>query len=282
MDRRNLTDQDIRTKFITPALRGAGWDEMAQLREEVTFTARRIVVRGKIAACGKGMRIDYVLYVKQTIPVAVIKAKDNNLSVGAAMQEALVYAETRRIPFAFSSNGGSFVFHDRTGASAAAEVDLPLDALPSTADLRARYRAWKGLTPETEAIILQDYYDDSGKTPRYYLANAVSTTVEAIAKEQDHILFVTATGTGKTYTAFQITWRLWKAGRMKHILSLAERQRFIATADPLMALCDRMETGLDLAGQARDLLLDALLHESFGSHDATAIKGGRDVAELGE
>jgi len=169
-------------------------------------------------------RADYVLYVKPNVPIAVIEAKDNNHGVGDGMQQALDYAETLRIPFAFSSNGDGFVFHDRTGASTPPEVDLSLDAFPSPGDLWARYRTWKGLTPEAEEIVLQDYFEDGGgKTPRYYQANAVNAAIEAIAKGQDRILLVMATGTGKTYTAFQIIWRLWKARRKKRILFLADR-----------------------------------------------------------
>ena len=224
MDKRSLSERDICTKFITPALRGAGWDEMSQLREEVTFTAGRIVVRGKLVTRRKRKRADYILSVKPNIPIAVIEAKDNNHSVGDGMQQALDYAETLHIPFAFSSNGDGFVFHDRTGASTPPEVDLPLDAFPSPDDLWNRYRTWKGLTSEAEEIVLQDYFEDaSGKTPRYYQVNAVNAAVEAIAKGQDRILLVMATGTGKTFTAFQIIWRLWKARRKKRILFLADR-----------------------------------------------------------
>ena len=224
MNKRDLSERDICTKFITPALRGAGWDEMSQLREEVSFTDGRITVRGRLVSRGKRKRADYILDVKPNIPVAVIEAKDNTHSVGDGMQQALDYAETLNIPFAFSSNGDGFVFHDRTGASTPRETNLPLDAFPSPADLWARYRAWKGLTPEAEEIVLQDYFEDvGGKTPRYYQINAVNAAIEAIAKGQDRILLVMATGTGKTYTAFQIIWRLWKARRKKRILFLADR-----------------------------------------------------------
>ena len=224
MDKRSLSERDICTKFITPALRNAGWDEMSQIREEVSFTKGRIIVRGKLVARGKGKRADYILYFKPNIPIAVIEAKDNSHSVGAGMQQALDYAETLNVPFAFSSNGDGFVFHDRTGASTSLESNLPLEGFPSPTDLWARYRAWKCLTPEAEKIVLQDYFDDgSGKKPRYYQVNAINATIEAIAKGQDRILLVMATGTGKTYTAFQIIWRLWKARRKKRILFLADR-----------------------------------------------------------
>jgi type I restriction enzyme, R subunit len=154
----------------------------------------------------------------------LIEAKDNSYSVGDGMQQALDYATTLNIPFVFSSNGDGFVFHDRTGKGGATETTLGLDAFPPPAELWGRYRAWKGLTDEAEEIVLQDYFDDgSGKGPRYYQVNAVNAAIEAIAKGRNRILLVMATGTGKTYTAFQIIWRLWKAGRKKRILFLADR-----------------------------------------------------------
>jgi type I restriction enzyme R subunit len=224
MDKQLLSERDICTKFITPAVKAAGWDEMAQIREEVSFTKGRIIVRGKLVTRGKAKRADYILYYKPNIPIAIIEAKDNTCSVGAAMQQALDYAETLNIPFVFSSNGDGFVFHDRTGTSATKEQTLALADFPSPQALWARYCAWKGLAPEAQAIVLQDYHDDgSGKGPRYYQANAVNAAVEAIAKGQNRILLVMATGTGKTYTAFQIIWRLWKAGQKKRILFLADR-----------------------------------------------------------
>ena len=201
---------------------------MLQIREEVSFTKGRIIVRGKLVARGKAKRADYLLYFKPNVPLAIIEAKDNSHSVGDGMQQALDYAETLNVPFAFSSNGAGFVFHDRTGASTPREANLALDEFPPPAELWARYRAWKGLTPDTEKIVLQDYHDDGdGKAPRYYQTNAVNAAIEAIAKGQDRILLVMATGTGKTYTAFQIIWRLWKAGHRKRVLFLADRNVLI-------------------------------------------------------
>src|SRR5712672_4301918 len=133
MDKRSLSERDICTKFITPALRQAGWDEMLQIREEVGFTKGRIIVRGRLVTRGKAKRGDYILYFKPNIPIALIEAKDNTHSVGDGMQQVLEYAVTLDIPFVFSSNGDGFVFHDRTGASAAAEANLGLDAFPSPA-----------------------------------------------------------------------------------------------------------------------------------------------------
>lgn len=223
-----MSERDICTKFITPAIKKAGWDEMSQIREEVSFTKGRVIVRGKLVTRGKGKRADYVLYYKPNIPIAIIEAKDNNHSVGDGMQQALEYAVTLDIPFVFSSNGDGFIFHDRTGTRPEKESNLSLDTFPSPSELWATYRAWKELTPEAEQVVLQDYFDDgSGKTPRYYQMNAVNNVIEAIAKGRDRILLVMATGTGKTYTAFQIIWRLWKAGRKKRILYLADRNVLI-------------------------------------------------------
>ena len=228
MDKKSLSERDICTKFITPALRQAGWNEMAQIREEVSFTKGRIIVRGRLVSRGKSQRADYLLSVKPNIPIALIEAKDNTHAIGDGMQQGLEYAETLGVPFVFSSNGDGFLFHDRTGASAERETTLGFDAFPPPGELWARYRAWKGLTPEAEALVLQDYFDDGGgKVPRYYQVSAINATMEAIAKGGDRILLVMATGTGKTYTAFQIIWRLWKAGRKKRILFLADRNVLI-------------------------------------------------------
>lgn len=224
MNKKDLSERDICSKFIGPAVKRAGWDGMMQIREEVAFTKGRIIVRGKLVTRGKAKRADYILYYKPNIPIAIIEAKDNNHSIGDGMQQALDYAATLNIPFVFSSNGDGFVFHDRTGISPEKEASLTLDQFPTPADLWEKYRAWKGLTPDEEEIVLQDYFDDgSGKAPRYYQCNAVNAAIEAIAKGQNRVLLVMATGTGKTYTAFQIIWRLWKAGRKKRILFLADR-----------------------------------------------------------
>jgi len=222
--KKDLSERDICTKFITPALKQAGWDVLSQIREEVFFTKGRIIVRGKLVTRGKAKRADYILYYKPNIPIAIIEAKDNNHAVGDGMQQGLSYAATLDIPFVFSSNGDAFLFHDRTGQAAEPETELSLAAFPSPAALWSKYRIWKGFVPEQEEIFLHNYHEDgSGKEPRYYQRIAINKAIEAIAKGQDRILLVMATGTGKTYTAFQIIWRLWKAGRKKRILFLADR-----------------------------------------------------------
>jgi len=224
-----LSERDICTKFITPAIQAAGWDMDTQFREEVSFTDGRIYVRGKMTARGKRKRADYILYYKPNIPIAVIEAKDNNHSVRAGMQQALDYAATLDIPCVFSSNGDGFVFHDRTVTDGTIEQELALEQFPSPEVLWERYKKYKGITTEAqEAVAAQDYYlDGSGRTPRYYQQIAINRTVEAVAKGQDRILLTMATGTGKTYTAFQIVHRLWKAGVKKRILFLADRTSLI-------------------------------------------------------
>ncbi|MBF0417082.1 MAG: DEAD/DEAH box helicase family protein [Magnetococcales bacterium] len=225
MHKKCLSERDICTKYITPAVMRAGWFQ-SQIREEVSFTAGPIVVRGKLASrdTSRRKRADYILYHKPNIPIAIIEAKDNNHAVGDGMQQALGYAQALQLPFIFSSNGDTFLFHDATRTGSAVEQEIPLDAFPSPEELWQRYRTWKGLDDAAQEIVAQDYYvDGSGKSPRYYQLNAINRTMEAIAGGQNRILLVMATGTGKTYTAFQIIWRLWKARAKRRILFLADR-----------------------------------------------------------
>ena len=173
---------------------------------------------------GEAKKADYLLLYKPNLTLAVVEAKDNNHSVGAGMQQALEYAETLDIPFAYSSNGDAFLEHDRTGSGPVVEREFPLDQFPSPAELWARYSKAKGYTSAQESVATQDYHaGGSGKMPRYYQLNAINRTVDAIARGENRILLVMATGTGKTYTAFQIIWRLWKSGAKKRILFLVDR-----------------------------------------------------------
>ena len=223
-----FSERDICTKFIAPALIASGWNLHSQIREEVTLTDGRLVVRGKLVSRGPKKRADYVLFWKPNIPLAVIEAKDGDHSVASGIQQALTYAELLDVPFAFSSNGSGFRFHNRAAADGNIETDLPLDSFPAPEALWSLYRSWKNLDAESEPLVAQPYFDDgSGKAPRYYQTLAINRTIEAIAKGQDRVLLVMATGTGKTYTAFQIIWRLWKAGRKKRILFLADRNILI-------------------------------------------------------
>jgi len=223
MDKKKLSERDICTKFITPALEKAGWDKQRQLREEVGLTAGRVLVRGNKGVRDRKtvLRADYVLYLKPDLPLAVVEAKDNNHSVRDGIQQALKYAEMLDVPFAFSSNGDGFVFHDKTLADGILEREITLDEFPSPDMLWQRYLAWKGISTEQAPLYAQDYH--AGRTARYYQVNAINRTVEAVIKGQKRLLLVMATGTGKTYTAFQIIWRLWKSGTAKRILFLADR-----------------------------------------------------------
>jgi len=227
--KKDLSERDICTKYIQPALEQAGWNPLTQIREEVTFTDGRIYVKGNRTSRGKRKRADYILYYKPNIPIAIIEAKDNKHSVRAGIQQALNYAEILDIPFVYSSNGDAFFEHDRTNQTDTIEREIPLDAFPSPEQLRERYRRYKGIeTPEQERISTQDYFfDGTGRKPRYYQQIAINRAVEAIAKGQNRILLTMATGTGKTYTAFQIIHRLWKSNTKKRILFLADRNALI-------------------------------------------------------
>ena len=230
MTKKSLSERDICTKFITPSLVAAGWDVDTQFREEVGFTDGRIYVRGKLHARGARKRADYILYYKPNLPIAIVEVKDNNHSVNAGIQQALGYAQTLDIPFVFSSNGDAFLFHDKTVKTGAIETELPLTAFPSPEQLWQKYRALKGISDEVEAIVAQDYFSDgSARSPRYYQQIAINRTVESIARNEgnNRHLLVMATGTGKTYTAFQIIYRLWKSGLKKRILFLADRTALI-------------------------------------------------------
>ncbi len=247
--KKTLSERDICSKYITPALTSAGWDLHHQIREEVGFTKGRIIVRGKLVTRGKAKRADYILYYKPNIPIALIEAKDNNHAVGDGIQQGIGYAATLDIPFVFSSNGDAFLFHDRTGQSDQMETELPLDSFPKPENLWAKYRAWKELAPAQEEIVFQNYFEDSGgKEPRYYQRIAINKIIESIAKGRNRFLLVMATGTGKTYTAFQIIWRLWKAGRKKRILFLADRnvlvdQTMVNDFRPFGAAMAKLSTG---------------------------------------
>lgn len=232
MDKKSLSERDICTKYITPALEKANWNKQTQFLEEVYFTDGKIYVRGKLTKRGKAKRADYILYYKPNIPIGIIEAKDNNHSIRAGIQQALDYAEILDIPFVFSSNGDGFLFHNKTVSDKNIETELDLDSFPSPNELWEKYKKFKGIqTPEIEKVVSQDFYfDGSGRKPRYYQQIAINRCVEAIAKGEDRILIVMATGTGKTYVAFQIAYRLWKAGAKKRILFLADRNILIDQA----------------------------------------------------
>ncbi|EGT4049664.1 DEAD/DEAH box helicase [Clostridioides difficile] len=228
MTKKDMSERDICTKYITPALVEAGWDIKRQIREEVTFTDGRVIVRGKATTRGKKKRADYILYYKSNLPIAVVEAKDNKHSIGDGMQQAINYADILDLQFAYSSNGDGFIEHDMKNGT---EKEISLEKFPSPEELWNRYKGIKGITPAQEEIITEPYYFALGdKIPRYYQIIAVNRTIEAVAKGQDRILLVMATGTGKTYTAFQIMYRLRASGTKKKILFVADRNILVDQA----------------------------------------------------
>lgn len=229
IDKKALSEADIRTKYITPAIEAAGWNKMAQMREEYPITAGRIIARGQVCKREKPLKADYVLFYKPNKPIAIVEAKDNNHTMSDGMQQALNYARMMNVPFVFSSNGDGFIFHNRYIQEGERETVLSLDEFLSPETLWQMYVEQNSISPAQSKIIDEPYYvDNPNKQPRYYQINAINRTVEAIAAGQDRVLLVMATGTGKTYTAFQIIWRLWKAGIKKRILFLADRTALIS------------------------------------------------------
>ncbi|RIF23532.1 EcoAI/FtnUII family type I restriction enzme subunit R [Shigella dysenteriae] len=221
----NLTEADIITKCVMPAILNAGWDNTTQIRQEVKLRDGKVIVRGKVAARRTVKSADIVLYHKPGIPLAVIEAKANKHEIGKGMQQGIKYARLLDVPFVFATNGDGFIFRDATAAEGEClEKQITLDDFPSPAELWQKFCLWKGYTQAQLPVITQDYYDDgSGKSPRYYQLQAINKTIEAVSNGQNRVLLVMATGTGKTYTAFQIIWRLWKSKNKKRILFLADR-----------------------------------------------------------
>ncbi len=225
MGKRDLSEEDIKAQYITPAIEKAGWDIKKQVRFEYAFTAGRIILRGSVTSRGKKKRVDYLLFYKPNIPLAVIEAKDNNHTPGAGLQQAISYADTLDIKYVYSSNGDEFVEQNLiTG-----EVqNVPLDAFPSPDELYARYKRDMGISDVGEKAMLSPYYWMPGyKKPRYYQRIAINRTVDAVAGGRNRILLVCATGTGKTFMAFQIIYRLLQAGIKKKVLFLADRNNLI-------------------------------------------------------
>ena len=225
IDKKELSETDICDLYITPAIKNAGWNQMTQIRREVTLSPGPVVVRGNSASRNKykRKRADYVLQLKQGLPIAVVEAKDNNHTVSHGMQQALGYAEIMEVPSAFSSNGDAFASHNKVSSDGEdIETDLGLESFPGPAELWDRYKKYRGIYEDQ--LVTQPYYEDgSGKEPRYYQVEAINRVVEAVARGDRRLLLVMATGTGKTYTTFQIIWRLWKAKQAKRILFLVDR-----------------------------------------------------------
>jgi type I restriction enzyme, R subunit len=221
-----LTEEDVKLRFITPAIQKSGWDNN-QFRMEYFFTDGQVLVRGKVVKRGLKKKADYILLSKRgNIPLAIVEAKDNEKSVGSGMQQAIDYATILDVPFAYSSNGDAFIEHDFfTGK----ETELKLDEFPTEEELWARYLKAKKLDKKQEDIISEPFHIDifNPRPPRYYQRVAIQKTIEAIAKGQKRILLVMATGTGKTLTAFQIIHKLWKTRTVKKVLYLADRNILI-------------------------------------------------------
>ena len=225
MGKRDLSEEDIKAQYITPAITGAGWDIKTQVRFEYAFTAGRIIVRGNITHRGAQKRADYILFYKNNLPLAVIEAKDNNHPVGAGLQQAISYAENLDVPYVYASNGDGFVFQNLLTGDV---CNLSLEEFPSPEKMYQMYQKDKHLTPLEEKAALEPYYWVPGyKMPRYYQRVAITRTVDAVAGGKQRVLLVCATGTGKTFMAFQIIYRLWKAGIKKKILFLADRNILI-------------------------------------------------------
>ncbi len=226
-EKKDLTEIDICDLFITPAIKEAGWDQVKQIRREYPISPGPVIVRGNLSSRNKKKRrrADYALLREKGMPIAVVEAKDNTHSVSHGLQQAISYTEDLNLPSAFSSNGDAFASHNKVAADAEnTECEFPLDAFPSPDVLWKRYKKFRNIEDHEEALVLEPYYQDAfGKEPRYYQSEAINRCMEAIAKGQNRLLLVMATGTGKTYTTFQIIWRLWKAKRAKRTLFLVDR-----------------------------------------------------------
>jgi type I restriction enzyme R subunit len=223
MDKKKLSETDIITKFIMPAVQSAGWDLMKQIRQEVKLRDGKVIVRGQLGVRKTVKSADIVLYHQPNMPLAVIEAKANKHEMGKGMQQGLDYARLLEVPFVFASNGDGFIFHDKTNP-AQLETRIELSDFPTPEQLWQKYCDYRGFTQAQLPLITPDYHDDgSGKAPRYYQLQAINKTIEAVSSGQNRIILVMATGTGKTYTAFQIIWRLWKSRQKKRILFLADR-----------------------------------------------------------
>ncbi|TAE90476.1 MAG: DEAD/DEAH box helicase [Verrucomicrobia bacterium] len=226
-EKQRLSEIDICDLFITPAIQGAGWDQLTQIRREVTLAPGPVIVRGNLSSRNKKKKkfADYVLLRESGVPIAIVEAKDNNHAVSHGMQQALGYASILDVPSAFSSNGDAFASHNKVPSPGEeVESEIALDDFPSPDVIWKRYKKYRKIEDSEEALVLEPYYLDAyGKEPRYYQSEAINRIIEAVAKGQNRLLLVMATGTGKTYTVFKIIWRLWKAKKAKRTLFLVDR-----------------------------------------------------------
>lgn len=223
ISKHKMTEEDIKLQYITPAIT-AKWP-LSRITMETQITDGKINLKGNLVVREKPKKADYVLYLQDEKPIAIVEAKDNKHTVSYGIQQAITYARMLDVPFAYSSNGDAFYEHDRLTGQ---ERQIDLDKFPSPDELLTRYKAEKGLTPAEIKAINQPYYtSQTTYSPRYYQRNAINRTVEAVAQGQDRILLVMATGTGKTYTAFQIVYRLLKSGLKRKVLYLADRNNLV-------------------------------------------------------
>ena len=229
LDKKQMTEEDIKPKFITPAINASGWKNGINITMETKITDGKINIKGNMAYREKAKKADYLLYLNKYHPIAVVEAKDNNHSISHGLQQAMTYAEMLDLPFAYSSNGDGFFEHDfLTGA----ERELKMEEFPTVDELVERYKKGRnngeGLNEQELKLIDQPFYSSQNTyPPRYYQRNAVNRTLDAIARGQDRILLVMATGTGKTYTAFQIVYRLLTSGVKRKVLYLADRNNLV-------------------------------------------------------
>jgi len=227
---KKFSEQDITSKYVLPAIQKAGWDLDTQIREQYTFTAGRIIVRGKTVSRGEKKRVDILLFYKNHYPIAVIEVKDGSHNIGDGMQQSLDYSKSLDVPFAYSTNGVAFLEHDKLVQGGDIEKEILLDKFPSPQELYTRWTKLKKLPSDADNIVSQDYFEEKGRSPRYFQEVAINRVVEAIALGKKRLLLVMATGTGKTYTAFQIIWRLWKAKKVKRVLFLVDRNILVDQA----------------------------------------------------
>ena len=220
-----MTEEDIKLNFITPAIQERGWQDKITMETKVQFTDGRINISGNMTVRENPKKADYILYINANNPIAVVEAKDNKHSVSHGIQQAMTYAKMLDIPFAYSSNGDAFYEHDLLTGK---EQNIPLNKFPTYDELVERFKLESnegvGISDKEMIIINQPYYTSQNiYPPRYYQRIAINRTVEAITRGEERLLLVMATGTGKTYTAFQIVYRLLKAKIIKKILYLADR-----------------------------------------------------------
>ena len=229
LNKKQMTEEDIKLNYITPAINASGWKNGINITMETKITDGKINIKGNMAYREKAKKADYLLYLNKYNPIAVVEAKDNNHTISHGLQQAMTYAQMLDLPFAYSSNGDGFCEHDfLTGA----EREFRMEEFPTVEELVARYKGerngGKGLNEQELLLIDQPYYSSQNTyPPRYYQRNAVNRTLDVIARGQDRILLVMATGTGKTYTAFQIVYRLLTSGVKRKVLYLADRNNLV-------------------------------------------------------